>query len=101
MQKKLNSHQIGTGRNPTRVDCSSCISGHASGDVRHQGGGYSTPKREEKGYNSYLGIGADLIKYYDYSGSIYGRNPEDFYSIEYDVKTLLWLSRVNLGRKIK
>ena len=52
-------------------------------------GGYSTPKREEKGYNSYFGIGADLIKYYGYSDSIYGRNPEDFYSIEYDVKTFL------------
>ena len=38
VQKKLNSHQFGTGLNLTRVDWSSCISGHASGDVRHQGG---------------------------------------------------------------
>ena len=38
VQKKLNSHQIGTGLNPTRVDCSSCISGHASGDARYQEG---------------------------------------------------------------
>ena len=37
----------------------------------------------------YPGVGAYLIKYYDYSDSIYGRNTEDFYSIEYDVKTLL------------
>jgi hypothetical protein len=49
----------------------------------------------------YPGVGAYLIKYYGYSDSIYGRNTEDFYSIEYDVKTLLWLSRVNLGIKIK
>ena len=71
------------------------------GSSKGIGSGYSTPKRGEKGYESYPGIGADLMKYYDYSDSIYGRNPEDFYSIEYDVKTLLWLSRVNLGRKIK
>lgn len=37
MQKKLNSHQFGTGLNLIRVDWSSCISGHTSGDVRHQG----------------------------------------------------------------
>ena len=38
VQKKLNSHQFGTGLNLIRVDWSSCISGHTSGDVRHQGG---------------------------------------------------------------
>ena len=57
VQKKLNSHQIGTGLNPTRVDCSSCISGHASGDARHQG---------------------------DPTGQ--GYDPLVFYAIEYDIK---------------
>ena len=66
------------------------VFGDASQGVFHQ----------EK-HELYPGVGAYLIKYYDYSDSIYGRNPEDFYLIEYDVKTLLWLSRVNLRIKIK
>ena len=54
MQKKLNSHQIGTGLNPTRVDWSSCISGHASGDARHQ-------ERKKMTNNRYTYISAFLL----------------------------------------
>ena len=64
------------------------------GSSRGIGSGYSTPKRGEKGYESYPGIGADLMKYYSYPKGNF--NPANFTSTEYDIKNLVWLTQLNL-----
>jgi len=64
------------------------------GSSKGIGSGYSTPKRGEKGYESYPGIGADLMKYYSYPEGNF--NPANFTSTEYDIKNLVWLTQLNL-----
>ena len=68
------------------------------GSSKGIGSGYSTPKRGEKGYESYPGIGADLMKYYSRNKNIpFSLNY--YKSIEYDLKSLVWLSKLFLGGK--
>lgn len=54
------------------------------------------PYREsdKKGYEEYPGKGADLMKYYSDPNKLY--DPLDFHSIEYDIKALVWLSKLTL-----
>ena len=54
--------------------------------------GYSSPKEGEKGYENYLGGNADLMKYY-----IYSIPYSNYHSIEYDIKSLIYLSKITLG----
>ena len=54
--------------------------------------GYSSPKEGEKGYKNYLGLNADLMKYY-----IYPIPYSNYHSIEYDIKSLIYLSKITLG----
>ena len=54
--------------------------------------GYSSPKEGEKGYKNYLGGNADLMKYY-----IYPIPYSNYHSIEYDIKSLIYLSKITLG----
>ena len=62
------------------------------------GSGYSLPKRGEKGHELYTGIGADLMKYYSRNKNIpFSLNY--YKSIEYDLKSLVWLSKLFLGGK--
>ena len=68
------------------------------GSSKGIGSGYSLPKRGEKGHELYPGIGADLMKYYS-------RNKNTPFSLnyykssEYDLKSLVWLSKLFLGGK--
>ncbi|MFQ6548980.1 hypothetical protein AADZ90_013565 [Aestuariibius sp. 2305UL40-4] len=57
--------------------------------------GYDTPSTGEKGYEAPIGSGtaADLMKYYDFY-----INPDRYIAAEYDVKALIWLSNVTVGR---
>ena len=64
------------------------------GSSKGIGSGYSTPERGEKGHELYPGIGADLMKYYSDPNKLY--DPLDFHSIEYDIKALVWLSKLTL-----
>ncbi|WP_257797771.1 hypothetical protein [Aggregatibacter actinomycetemcomitans] len=60
--------------------------------------GYDIPKQGEKGHELYPGIGADLMKYYSRNREIpFSLN--DYKSIEYDLKNLVWLSKLFLGGK--
>ena len=55
-----------------------------------KGSGYSLPKWGEKGHELYPGIGADLMKYYSRNKNIpFSLNY--YKSIEYDLKSLVWL----------
>lgn len=67
------------------------------GSSKGIGSGYSLPKSNEKGYELYLGGKADLIKYYSYP-TRQGYEPLVFYAIEYDIKNLIWLSKLTFRR---
>ena len=68
------------------------------GSSKGIGSGYSLPKRGEKGHELYPGIGADLMKYYSRNKNIpFSLNY--YKSIEYDLKSLVWLSKLFLGGK--
>ncbi|OOF42967.1 hypothetical protein BKK50_05705 [Rodentibacter rarus] len=54
--------------------------------------GYTIPEKGEKGYEEEPFPLADLMKYY-----IHDIDPSDYYASEYDVKSLLWLSKLNMG----
>ncbi|TCP96522.1 hypothetical protein EDC44_10455 [Cricetibacter osteomyelitidis] len=56
--------------------------------------GYAIPEVGEKGYEKEPFISADLMKYYspDYRIEI-----QMYSSSEYDIKSLLWLSRLTVG----
>ncbi|MBN6080797.1 hypothetical protein HYE55_01570 [Aggregatibacter actinomycetemcomitans] len=57
------------------------------GSSKGVGSGYSTPVQDEKGYETKPHGYADLMKYYNYF-----INPNLFRSVEYDTKSLIWLS---------
>ena len=67
------------------------------GSSKGIGSGYSLPKPNEKGYEFYLGGKADLMKYYSYPTE-QGYDPLVFYAIEYDIKNLIWLSKLTFRR---
>ena len=68
------------------------------GSSKGIGSGYSLPKLGEKGHELYPGIGADLMKYYSRNKNIpFSLNY--YKSIEYDLKSLVWLSKLFLGGK--
>ncbi|TCP96524.1 hypothetical protein EDC44_10457 [Cricetibacter osteomyelitidis] len=69
------------------------------GSSKGVGNGYSLPKVGEKGYELYLGQEADLMKYYNYPAG-QGYEPLNFRAIEYDRKSLIWLSKLTLGEII-
>ena len=55
---------------------------------------YHYPKSGEKGYETYqTGDDADLMKYYNLDD--YNISTENFKSIEYDLKSLIWLCKLN------
>ncbi|WP_131975218.1 hypothetical protein [Cricetibacter osteomyelitidis] len=53
---------------------------------------YTPPKIGEKGYEERPKLYADLMKYYEHE-----INPLKYYALEYDVKSLVWLSRLTMG----
>lgn len=57
---------------------------------------YSLPKKGEKGFETEPLIEADLMKYYNQNA--YGHSiPDSIYlACEYDIKSLVWLSRITL-----
>ena len=55
--------------------------------------GYAVPEKGEKGYEDYLSGDADLMKYYKVH-----IHPTLFKANEYDIKSMIWLSKLNLGR---
>ena len=67
------------------------------GSSKGIGSGYSLPKSNEKGYELYLGGKANLMKYYSYP-TRQGYDPLVFYAIEYDIKNLIWLSKLTFRR---
>ena len=63
------------------------------GSSKGLSGFYDTPdSNKEKGYEKYPDAEADLMKYYNYY------IPAELYrATEYDIKSLLWLSRIKFG----
>ncbi|WP_243647890.1 hypothetical protein [Cricetibacter osteomyelitidis] len=54
---------------------------------------YSIPKSGEKGHESMPLLSADLMKYYNDQ-----IDPPDYYAVEYDIKSLIWLSQLIVGK---